>query len=360
MAETLHPQPADHRQMPPQPEITFTSPQRRTLVLSLIVLVAGAGLGRFGNADGWILADFGLLVTAYLVGVLGVGVLTKKLWFAPVEMQALHWAIPGAVAVWALASFWRINVDGFDRVMWRGLLGESGVENFSGFGGLVLLVIAGYAFLLAVRGVAQHWRMRRRRRNGWWSKEDHARMAWVQARRHAKEAAWKVIDGQAIATIPPSDVGLRPGEALHSDSNLSYSRFYGMTVDYMRTNNAYYGRPLFVLSSLAGQAIGNSRRRRQAEAMAQAQWREQQVARVLITDQRFLIRTAERWLTFDYGAMLTIAVSPDNWNVVVEFEGTEPLMLGGMMAPFAAVAAAAFRGPETLRATPGMEKLLVG
>jgi hypothetical protein len=80
---------------------------------------------------------------------------------------------------------------------------------------------------------------------------------------------------------------------------------------YTHTNVAAFGSPGFVIGSLAGSAIGNSARRRQAARDAAPRWVADGTGEVTLTMQRLhFAHTAE--LDLDWGALSSIElVAPD-------------------------------------------------
>lgn len=232
---------------------------------------------------------------------------------------------------------------------------------------LVLLVVA-VAFLgpvallaVAIAKGARTFREHRRSR-GRFSATERAEIG----RRDAAAHAWANAQGlhrQLLAReVPPTlrvwDVVPYAGEEFFCDVPAGYARYYGTTVSYTQTSGFYYGRPSFVLTGLAVTAIANAAERSAAQAQAREQWRERCVSRLVVSNHRLLVQVHGRWLSFDYSAMTAVLPEPDGWALVCQFSSTEPLLLTGDHAPFAAVMTLyRTHGEQALRDHPGLEPL---
>ncbi|WP_114560147.1 hypothetical protein [Desertihabitans aurantiacus] len=166
------------------------------------------------------------------------------------------------------------------------------------------------------------------------------------------------LAGQAPPSVAVWPVTLRPGENACYDLTLRYARFYGTDVSYQHGSTFAFGRPGFVAAAVAATAIGNHRRRAAAQRMATAQWRETQLTRVVVTDQRVVCDLGGRWLTFDYATMSAVWPDVSGNAFVAAFHTTEPLLLGGPASNVVSVLAlAALHGPQGLREHPVLREL---
>lgn len=131
-------------------------------------------------------------------------------------------------------------------------------------------------------------------------------------------------------TFDVFDVMLEPDETPLMDVPLQYGRWYGTDATYIHNSTLAMGRPSFVAATMIGSAIGNASRRSAAWAAAQPQWRENQVVRTLVTNQRIMCWTqAQGWLSFWFRGVTAVYPEPANSTVTLEFSDSEPLRLQG-------------------------------
>ncbi|MGH3663123.1 MAG: hypothetical protein ACRDT8_04520 [Micromonosporaceae bacterium] len=156
--------------------------------------------------------------------------------------------------------------------------------------------------------------------------------------------------GGELTELPPGAIRLEHDEVAYSDAMLGYARFYGTNVSYEQSSMLLLGSATFVAAGLAANAIGNASARRQAEAMAAAQWREHANARTIITNRRLLCDHQGRWLSFWHDGVMEFQVDLSSWLFVLRYQVGEPLMLHGPAAPwFAVIAAKLVYGPRGLQ-----------
>jgi hypothetical protein len=231
--------------------------------------------------------------------------------------------------------------------------------------GLLLLVVAVGApcVLLAVSATlgARVYREHRRSRGRFTRTESE-----LIARRQQGERAWHdaqrlrrtLLGGDAPPTLTVWDVIPHTGESFLCDVGAGYARYYGTVESYTRTSGVYAGRPAFVLAGLAATAIGNVAERSAAQSRARAQWREHVTCRLVVTDQRLLCHVRGRWLSFHYSGITALYPDVANRSLVCQFADTEPLLLWGDHAPFAAVMTVMkTHGREALSTHPGLGAL---
>ncbi|MEU8259460.1 hypothetical protein AB0C02_02375 [Micromonospora sp. NPDC048999] len=178
--------------------------------------------------------------------------------------------------------------------------------------------------------------------------------AWAEGR----DAALRIL-GLLTAGGQPSTV-LAPGfltdEPVHLDARLHYARHYGATVTYTQTSAAAVGSAGFVAGAMVANAIGNSSAKSRAERLARPQWREHQLARVVLTPTRTWCGVSGRWLSFDHAAVMEYHL--DNYGAVLTFADSEPLRVNGPAAWAHAVLFGYFRfGAHALATLPFLEPI---
>ena len=241
--------------------------------------------------------------------------------------------------------------------------------------GILALAALAYAgalvcLLLVVLGLHRIWRSWRRA-DGHYTKADRRRIESMEAAsasrradRHALLDALRVrealLRGEQLRELPPTDVLPAPGETFCFRGVARYLRFYGQDVSYSTSSTVAFGRPTFVAAMLVTSAVSNASARSRAQAMARAQWREDQVVEVLVSNHRLRCRTQARgWLSFDFHGITAIYPELSTFSVVLEFEVGEPLMLSGRVVPAACMVALHTRlGPDALRSHPAAHQLL--
>jgi len=80
---------------------------------------------------------------------------------------------------------------------------------------------------------------------------------------------------------------------------------------------------------------------------------------VLVSDRRLACRIEPYgWVSLDFAGVARVVPDLENWAVVLEFQSDVPLRLSGPSAPGIAVwSVFATRGPDGLRADPGLQRL---
>jgi hypothetical protein len=133
---------------------------------------------------------------------------------------------------------------------------------------------------------------------------------------------------------------LNPGEQGRMPlGNLAYSRLYGGDGRYTRNNLFVFGSTDFVLGAWGINALVNQQRKAAAQKRAAVQWRDHQVAPVVVTSNRLLCSTtAHGWLPFPFATVKEFVPDLDNWSVSLDFAGkVVPLRLTGPPAPAVAL-----------------------
>jgi hypothetical protein len=128
---------------------------------------------------------------------------------------------------------------------------------------------------------------------------------------------------------------LEPDEQGRLQAEMSYSRFYGTDSSYRHNNLFVFGKTDFVLGAMGVNALMNQYRKTEAQRRAGVQWREHQIAPVVVTSKRLLCGVASgRWLTFPFSQVSEFFPEIHEWSVTLGFAGsTWPLRLTGPAAP---------------------------
>ncbi|MFI0371180.1 hypothetical protein ACH35V_25235 [Actinomadura sp. 1N219] len=164
--------------------------------------------------------------------------------------------------------------------------------------------------------------------------------------------------GGDLEPMPSVPTGLGLDEHPYADLPLEYSRFYAMDVPYDHRSVFAFGSAGFVLGALAVNAAGNAIARNRARALAAPQWREYQVARVLLTSERLLIFTRIGPLSFWHGGLSEFLPAPEAFRLLLTYPDCEPVQLRGPGVPWLAVAMArVIYRPEQLMMIRGFSGL---
>lgn len=237
-----------------------------------------------------------------------------------------------------------------------------GLTILAGLSALVLLVVGPIlCLILFIRNGYPAYREARNRRGHFTGKEQK-QLALVQAHKNAYQQARMLTnalaDGQAPPEIQVWGLVLRPQERAYMNITADYARFYGGSGVYTHTNEFFWGRPAFMFAGMAATAIGNSSRRKAAAAEAQQRWREVQTTQMILTSDRIICLVGGQWLSFFFADVSTCYPEPANHSLVMEFFSTEPLLVGGIDAPLAAVFSVwALHGQHGIRDHPAMTEL---
>ncbi|MFI6482446.1 hypothetical protein ACIBH1_31250 [Nonomuraea sp. NPDC050663] len=161
-----------------------------------------------------------------------------------------------------------------------------------------------------------------------------------------------LLSGYPVPQLPPPPVRLFPGEVAFAHANLRHEVWYGMDVEY-QTSTMAFGGPLMFTTGLLVSAAGNARRKRQAQAMAAAQWRYHGHNSTLLTNHRVLTFSGNRWVTWALDQVMEVWPSPREFTYVLVFNDADPLRLTGPAAPwFMVVTAHLTFGPRFLAEHP--------
>ncbi|MFD8416611.1 hypothetical protein ACFV2Q_33525 [Streptomyces sp. NPDC059650] len=171
-------------------------------------------------------------------------------------------------------------------------------------------------------------------------------MGWLN-RRRAQESPDEAVrslvthlsSGNPLAPMAPTMV-TQPGETQYADIVVGCHAFYGTNVEYS-SGYAVQGGALFMAFGVLTGELHNARTRRQAQRMAEIQWRWEGEIRVVLTDRRlvgFFGTGAEvYWLEH----LLALTPASDGRAVNLTFNGGAPLLFSGAWAPWLCVITAA-------------------
>ncbi|MFD6538920.1 hypothetical protein, partial [Streptomyces goshikiensis] len=161
-------------------------------------------------------------------------------------------------------------------------------------------------------------------------------IAYAEGVHAASALAVHLHNGGQLVPVEAADVPLAEGEVVLADLWASAARFYGTDVESPRSSGYYESHPTF-----GRQWVPNpheTRRRREAEAAAEPQWRDHTPARVVLTSTGVRLRPASSptWMPFDH--CLLTAVTADPGGLVLSYSVCAPLLVAGPAAPWLAVA----------------------
>lgn len=182
---------------------------------------------------------------------------------------------------------------------------------------------------------------------------------WDRAWQDAQRTAGILLAGGNPPAIEVHDYILGPDEQCFFDGPMDYARFYSMNVQYTHTSGLYFGPVGFVAVASAANAIANKARRDEAARLAAAQWRDFQLARVIITNQRLIVRRDNQWIDFAHELTVSLSAEPNAWYLVGEYQGTSAIRLSGQAAPIACVLLQSIlRGRESLARHPAFQEVI--
>ncbi|QHF22804.1 hypothetical protein GTU73_01475 [Rathayibacter sp. VKM Ac-2804] len=290
---------------------------------------------------------------------LGSGMVAEQLGGRPYRKRShLRWIVPLVSAPVAFVGF------GWSQYLVWLSAAEGDLQSL-----LLQLALLAAAFLVPVaavivaivQAVIVHGRARRAK-----GRFTATERATIEAREASDRGRGAAVDLRALllarqlpAEIRVWDVVPGPGEFFFLDTRADYFRYYGRDVSYTRTSGFYVGRPAFVAAGLFANAVSNTVNASVAHAQAQAQWRDRQQVRLLVSNQRLVCQVSGgRWLSFHYSAMTAVHPEVDSWTLVTQFDSAEPLMLRGVDVPAAAVLTVRMtHGEDALGRHPGLMSL---
>ena len=189
-------------------------------------------------------------------------------------------------------------------------------------------------------------------------KQATARQLAAEHLTQARRLAGQLLAGEAPVLGQVWDVVLQSGERVLLDGSVGYSRYHGLgspaTHTHASANHGNVG---------SGQALldraGNRRRPQGAGVAAAARWRDQQQARVVVTDRRLLCQVhAKGWVSFDHATTTAIQALSQTHGVVLEYPDTAPVRLSGpVTAQIMVIVVWALYGADGLREHPALSEV---
>ncbi|MFE6737555.1 hypothetical protein [Streptomyces tubercidicus] len=168
-------------------------------------------------------------------------------------------------------------------------------------------------------------------------------MAIEAARYEAEQAAVQLNQhlqgGGSLVPVPAAGLALDAGETAYADVACGVARWYATDVIRPPRTGYYEDHPSFGRRWVPNRRL-DARRRQQAEAEAQACWRDHCHGRVVLTSDglRILSDQTAAWLLFDHALLTSITVAPARHELTVSYSVCAPVLLSGLAVPWLAVA----------------------
>ncbi|QCX77866.1 hypothetical protein C9F11_21170 [Streptomyces sp. YIM 121038] len=146
--------------------------------------------------------------------------------------------------------------------------------------------------------------------------------------------------GGTLTPVPVPGLVLDAEETAYADVMCATARFYATDIPYQQGAGYYEDHPTFGRQWVPNHKL-DARRRQQAEAEAQAQWRDRTPARVVLTSSGLRINPAgmpTTWLPFDHALLTGITVTPARHELVLSYSVCAPLLIAGPAAPWLSTA----------------------
>ncbi|MFF1906368.1 hypothetical protein [Kitasatospora sp. NPDC058218] len=178
------------------------------------------------------------------------------------------------------------------------------------------------------------WRRRQNRAEEAARAEEAVRAEGEQA---ASALAAHLRTGGRLVPVEVAGVPLAVGETALADVSCWAARFYGTDIVYPQSTGGYYeNHPTF-----GQQWVPNpldARRRQDAEAAAEQQWRDHTPARLVLTSTGVRLRPvgSSTWMPFDHCLLTGLTAGPG--ELVLSYSVCAPLLIGGPAAPWLGVA----------------------
>jgi hypothetical protein len=156
---------------------------------------------------------------------------------------------------------------------------------------------------------------------------------WTRWWQYARRSARLFADGVEPPTIEVFGPVPDDGEVGLLSAELTYSRQYGGSGRYHKSDLLVLGRPAVMVGALAVNAAINHRRRVAARRDAEVRWRDQRPVQVIATNYRLLCNTDQGWEHYWYGQVTEFYPDLDRWLMTLNFDGHAPMRLCGPAAP---------------------------
>jgi hypothetical protein len=154
----------------------------------------------------------------------------------------------------------------------------------------------------------------------------------------ASRLADALCDGGRLEPRTIEGVPLEAGEVAYADLWAAGWRYFGLdAVSYERRTVLFGGPCVMAITALAS-AIGNGRRRRDAEQLAAPQWRPLGMLRIVASSARLLVWHEQAWWPVWYSGINDLRLDPDREALELLFEADPPYRLTGPGVPALGVA----------------------
>jgi hypothetical protein len=156
---------------------------------------------------------------------------------------------------------------------------------------------------------------------------------WTQWWQYARRSARLFAEGVEPPTIQVFGPVLEADEVGLLSADVTYSRRYGGSGRYSRSDLLVLGRPAVIVGALAVNAAINHHRKVAARRAAEVRWRDEHRVHVIATNYRLLCNTDEGLQNYWYDDVTEFYPDLDRWTVTLAFDDYAPLRLCGPVAP---------------------------
>jgi hypothetical protein len=156
---------------------------------------------------------------------------------------------------------------------------------------------------------------------------------WTHWWNYARRCARLFAAGVEPPTIEVFGPVLEADEVGLLSADVTYSRRYGGSGRYSRSDLLVLGRPAVMVGALAVNAAINHHRKVAARREAEVRWRDEHRVQVIATNYRLLCNTDEGWENYWYSDVTEFYPDLDRWSLTLGLNGYVPLRLCGPVAP---------------------------
>jgi hypothetical protein len=168
--------------------------------------------------------------------------------------------------------------------------------------------------------------------------EQHAVSPSFEAASEASRLADALRNGGRLEPRTIEGVPLEAGEVAYADLSAVGWRYFGLdAVSYERRTVLFGGPYVMAIAALAS-AIGNGRRRRDAEQLAAPQWRPLGMLRIVATSARLLVWHERAWWSVWYAGINDLRIDRSQTVLDLFFDADPPYRLAGPGMPVLGVA----------------------
>lgn len=141
-----------------------------------------------------------------------------------------------------------------------------------------------------------------------------------------------VCRGGHLAAWTVEGVPASPRERMYAELHASGWRYVGLDVVYEK-RTLLMGGPILMGFTAISSAIGNRRRRAEAERVAAPQWRPLGPLRIVVTSERLFIRHGDAWWSVWYSGITAVSPNPAGHRLDLFFREDPPYRLAGPDVP---------------------------